>query len=259
VLVVNYFGLRQGLSIKEKMPIGIELIEDHTHDPWSRWARESRADWGFSSLRKTLPLGCGGVLWSPAGHSVPSEASVSAERHVAALEKLAAMMLKKQYLKGFPAEKEVFLRLQDSGEKNIARGKVSGMPEWAKVLMPMFPVESWRKKRFQNYLKIRRALKDVQWLEVLRPQTNGDGCPFACILKFDTRERRDLVLKRLAGKCVYAAVLWPLEESRLPGVRAEDRDFSRRMLAVHCDMRYSGSDMDRVASLIRRAGANLSE
>ena len=95
---VNFFGL----GIKPPfgfVPDWVEIIEDHTHDPWSVWAYESTANWCVASLRKTLPLGNGGVLWSPAGHPLPSASPVTPERHTAALEKfLAAMLLKKRYL-----------------------------------------------------------------------------------------------------------------------------------------------------------------
>jgi hypothetical protein len=40
------------------------LVEDHSHDPFSPWAVGSSADYAFCSLRKTLPVPDGGLLWS---------------------------------------------------------------------------------------------------------------------------------------------------------------------------------------------------
>ena len=256
LMVVNYFGLRIKPSLSAKMPGKVELIEDHTHDPFSGWARESLANWCFASLRKTLPLGSGGILWSPARLPLPPASSVSLERHVASLEKNAAMLLKTLYLEGYPVEKDVFRRLQLSGEDHIASGAVSGMPEWEKILIAMFPADLWRKQRHLNYLKFLKALKGTSWLRVLKPGPGTDACPFMCILKFDIKERRDFICEHLISARIYPAILWPLEGVNLPGVRAEEKDFSRRMLAIHCDMRYSEDDMEKVASLIKQAGTD---
>src|ERR1039458_5638988 len=76
VLAVNYFGVRSGdqwSAWRESTP-SVALIEDHTHDPQSLWARSSRADFAFASLRKTLPLPDGAIAWSPRELSLPEAA-----------------------------------------------------------------------------------------------------------------------------------------------------------------------------------------
>ena len=62
---VNYFGMRDFRSNKN---IPIPVIEDHSHDLLGHWALYSDADWCIASLRKTLPLPEGGMMWSPKGH-----------------------------------------------------------------------------------------------------------------------------------------------------------------------------------------------
>jgi len=114
----------------------------------------------------------------------------------------------------------------------------------------MFPVDSWRKRRYLNYKTMIEALENEPRVSVLKPYTNTDPCPFMCILKFDNKELRDYVLKNLIFERIYPAILWPLEDSILPGVKSDDRDFSRRMLGIHCDMRYSKNDMEKVANYI---------
>jgi hypothetical protein len=253
ILWVDFFGL----DIKPpagRIPDWVEIVEDHTHDPWSAWACESGADWCVASLRKTLPLGSGGVLWSPIGHPLPSVSAVTPERCTAALEKLAAMLLKAQYLLGHPIEKSIFRSLQLSSEQHIASGPVSGMPEWADALLSSFPVAHWRDRRRQNHRTLTESLSDALWLTVLQPQSCTDTCPFAGILLFDTSGRRECVREKLITARVYPAILWPLEETVVSGVREEDVDFSRRMLAIHCDMRYSRSDMQKVAALVLEFG-----
>lgn len=256
LLRVNYFGLFARPEFQH-VPDWVEIIEDHTHDPWSPWARESRASWCVASLRKTLPLGSGGVVWSPIGQSLPDALPVTPERHTAALEKLAAMLLKAEYLSGQPIEKRVFRDLQLAGEKGIASGGASGIPSWGEALLPTFPITDWRECRRRNHRVLTGAMVTIPWVRVLQPQSGWDTCPFAGILLFDAAWRRDLVREQLIAGGVYPAVLWSLEEPILRGVPAADIDFSRRMLAIHCDMRYTTADMGRVASLIQKIGTSL--
>ncbi|MCK4783073.1 MAG: hypothetical protein KAV87_04930 [Desulfobacteraceae bacterium] len=142
ILIVNFFGLR----VKKQRPQyecqHVEIIEDHTHDPWSTWAWSSNADWCVVSLRKTLPVSDGGVLWSPVGQRLPPVRDVTAERRTASSYKLAAMLLKKLYLEGAPVSKEAYRRLAHFGEQHIASGEASGMAEWTPALLPTFPISA---------------------------------------------------------------------------------------------------------------------
>ena len=73
---VNYFGLR---SMRSNRVIKVPVVEDHTHDLIGAWACSSDADWCIASLRKTLPLAEGGMLWSPQGYRLknkPAESSL---------------------------------------------------------------------------------------------------------------------------------------------------------------------------------------
>ena len=69
VLRVNYFGFR-ACRRSEYLPVAA-VIEDHTHDLIGDWSRNSTADWCIASLRKTLPIPEGGILWSPKGLKLP--------------------------------------------------------------------------------------------------------------------------------------------------------------------------------------------
>ena len=50
ILVVNYFGLFSSSRFAGRVPDGVEVVEDHTHDPWSPWAREEHR-----SVRVRIP------------------------------------------------------------------------------------------------------------------------------------------------------------------------------------------------------------
>jgi hypothetical protein len=254
ILLVNFFGLRSAVHL-EKVPPGVEIIEDHTHDLWSGWASSSRADWCVGSLRKLLPLPDGGVLWSPKGHRVPpNPGTATAAVKSASLHRLAAMSLKSLYLGGAPIDKGLFRGLAVEGEMQMADPEVSGITEWSEQLLHTLPVGPWRNVRRLNFAKLMSALEDIPWLRVLRPDPAADdACPLALIVVCDTPERRERVRAALIHVSVYPAVLWPLT----PGA-FNDPDFhlSQRLLALHCDMRYSTADLQRVADLVRVAGSD---
>ncbi len=254
ILRVNFFGLRTLASAKPLQAAGFEVIDDHTHDPWSDSARNSDADWCIASLRKTLPIPDGGVLWSPIGHVLPTAEAVTTERSLASLEKLAGMLLKSLYLAQHHIGKDVFRRLALSGEEHIASGDISGMPDWTRSLLGIFPVEDWRSCRQVNHQTLRGSLADLDWLQVLSAPTDSH-CPFSGIVLFDTPARRRYVRQNLIEAKVYPAVLWPLDAPVVAGIPPEFVGVSERMLSIHCDMRYGESDMLRVAELIRKFGA----
>jgi hypothetical protein len=99
VLAVNFFGVRDALSWQhwQKRNDNIFLIEDHTHDPFSTWARQSRSHYAIASLRKTLPLPDGAIVWSPQHLPLPLPAPAPS---LGAAQKLTAMLMKQAYLEG---------------------------------------------------------------------------------------------------------------------------------------------------------------
>src|ERR671922_295368 len=99
------------------------VVEDHSHDPFSPWALGSEASYAFSSLRKTLPIPDGGILWSPRGLDLPPQPRGSADGSEL---KLAAMLVKGRYLaEGGDGLKKRFRRLQLEGEEALARAPVA--------------------------------------------------------------------------------------------------------------------------------------
>ncbi len=249
--VVNYFGLRSAPPFPESY--GAELVEDHTHDPWSHWASNSNADYCIASLRKALPIPDGAVLWSPRERELPPTPAVTPTRQAASAQKLAAMLLKHLYLEGQRVNKQAFRDLARQGESNIASGEVSGISPFSAALLSTFPITSWRNRRRLNQQRLCARLAPAPWATVLSP--DGDGsCPFSGIIVFDTAARAQHVRQRLIGLGVYPAVLWSLDNPVLPAIPDADRELWPRLMSVHCDMRYSNDDMDRVAELIVQLG-----
>ncbi|NEX64032.1 hypothetical protein [Noviherbaspirillum galbum] len=258
LLAVNFFGLRAALALPPSLQSRLELIEDHTHDPWSPWAAASTADWCVASLRKTLPLPDGGMLWSPGGHALPAAPVSSPQRDAGSQRRLAAMLLKAMYLDGAVVEKAVFRQLYLEAEQALDEAGTSAMTAWAQALNRVMPVASMRPWRRRNWDRLAAAVEsmagaaDTPAVRVLRPD-DAQACPLGCQLVFDTPSLRDAIRERLNRERIYTAVLWPLDTPVLPGVPARHRRLGKTMLSIHCDNRYGEADMERVADALGNA------
>jgi hypothetical protein len=225
---------------------GTTVIEDHSHDPVSPLAARSRAAYAFASLRKTLPLPDGGVVWSPQGRATPTEIGPTEAHAATVLLRLEAMALKLAYLRGAAISKSAFRELFAAGEAAIRNGEPSGISTYARTSLGGFPTARWRRARARNLRTFRAALgprPDVRLLDV----------PFAAILLLDRADRRERARAALIEAAIYPAVLWPLDPPAVHGVPPEHVDLSDRMLAIHVDQRYTTRDIERVAKGVRAA------
>jgi hypothetical protein len=242
MIAVNYFGLR--FEPLQHPGSGIEVIEDHTHDPWSPWAFASNADYCVASLRKTLPVPDGAVLWSPRGHELPEPLPITTAHRTATHDKLAGMVLKSALLK------QHFRNLSARGERCIATTRPSGMSEFTASVIQTFPIGEWRERRRSSHQRLSEGLSHINDIEIL-PSRDNRTVPFSAVLHCKSTAHREHLQLGLIARDVYPAMLWPLEEPVLEGIPDADRDLSRRLLSIHCDLRYTSTDMDTVAQIIQ--------
>jgi len=252
VFVVNVFGMKAMADYADIFQLGIPVIEDHSHDPWSQWAMESRADYILVSYRKTLPIPGGGAFWSNTGSLLPVE-PFETDRTTAEIgEKLEAMLLKTIYLAGGISDKNKYLALYTQAKKRLdelARADKydkKAISAIARVMLSVFPWRVWRSKREENYQYLRQQLgqqKDMIILERNKIET----CPFMLTLLFASRHKRDVVNQRLIERSIYPAIIWPLNRENCEWAGETSIELSGRMLCIHCDGRYSSEDMDKVA------------
>lgn len=246
VLAVNYFGVRDGATWEgwEGRYPGVVLIEDHTHDPVSRWAAESKAGYAFASLRKTMPVSDGAILWSPQGRALPGVPAYGGE--LGGVLKTAAMYLKSEYLAGQEEDaemKRVYRFLFAEGEKRYFPGSGLGISPWSlRMLGDGFPAE-WRRKREENVRRFIAGLEGWSEGEALFTEWPAGHCPFNGVVLCRTAEERDRLRTKLIGARVYPAVHWEVEASEL----------SARILTIPLDHRYGREDVDRVLSVMKTA------
>ena len=236
VITVSYFGEPPVLPSTPAT-----LIVDVTHDPVAPWLDRARADYVFASLHKTLPLPDGGMLWSGNGHPLPDPVPPT-EVHLATVSRiLGAMCLKAAYLAGAPVAKERYLSLYAAGDAGLRSTAVSGISEYSREALRILPAEELRRCRIANGAELAAGLSALPGV-VVHHRT------FGVILEFDSPERREAVRQGLVARNIYPAVLWDL---RPEDAAPHQVDFSRRMLHLHTDVRWSGDDMRRVAAVLR--------
>jgi hypothetical protein len=244
---VNYFGIRSGEGWQAwRDRTECVLVEDHAHDPASEWATASRADYAFSSLRKTLPVPDGAILWSPRGRELPEQPAGGA---YGSELKLAAMLLKGEYLGGGDDKlKERFRRLQLDGEARLAESPVAGAsPATREALVRGVPLP-WRARRGENAASLIASLHGWDAAEPLFSEWPADAAPLGAVFVFESGAERDRVRELLREGGVYCPVHWA-------DAAASDSDRVRRLaeqiLTIPADWRYSAADMARIASLVR--------
>lgn len=237
---VNYFGTRDSRSNKD---IPVPVIEDHTHDLLGHWALYSDADWCIASLRKTLPVPEGGMVWSPKELSVESlEFSVSSEEIAA--ERWEGMEMKAQYLRGEAVEKEAFRKKYLETEDWFDVAEPTAIDARTREFLGQFDINSWQGAKRRNW----ELLRSLVNAKCLLPE--DDSCtPFSFVVMADSHQERERLRKQLIERAVYPAVLWNVPDT----VSREVKDFSERMLSIHCDGRYTEDDMRQLAVIINEA------
>jgi hypothetical protein len=247
VIAVNYFGAREdGDWERHRSAAGFTLIEDHSHDPFSPWAVGSRAEYAFCSVRKTLPVPDGGILWSPQDRDLPPQPRGAAEGSEL---KLAAMLLKGRYLDGGGDNlKERFRRLQVEGEEQLARAPIAAASPAAREAVIGGAPLPWRVRRSDNAVHLLGALSELRIAEPVFDEWPAGAAPLGVVLLFESETVRDRTREALREAGVYCPVHWPTA-SGPPRVR----DLSARVLTIPTDWRYSAADMERVASILLEA------
>jgi hypothetical protein len=248
VLAVNYFGVRSGgpwRDWRESSP-AVGLVEDHSHDPQSLWARSSTADFAFASLRKTLPIPDGAVAWSPRHFPLPEAASGGTDEGSSL--KLAAMMYKNRYLDSgemLPSLKEAFLRLQKRGEQLLLEPSSEAISHWSESVVCRGAPMLWRSQRERNVRSLLALAPSVARGKALFLAWPCGHCPFNAIYLFEDEAARDRVRSRLIADQVYTPVHWPLGN-------ASDRsvDLSKRILTIPVDFRCDDDQIQRIAALL---------
>lgn len=253
VVAVNFFGARAGKAWRQwqSKRDDIILIEDHTHDPFSSWAKNSSADYAFVSLRKTLPLPDGAILWSPRGRDLPAAISPQSR---GAQEKLDGMIYKMAYLAGGNALKERFRELQIRGEDSLEHETNAAASKYTKAALKSIAAEKLSKLRKRNVLLFLESIEREArgpWAPLFTSWPKG-ATPFNPILVCETPAIRDALQKYLIGENIYPAIHWRQEDGGLSSGGPEAVALGKRIITIPVDFRCSIEDIDRIVKIMKR-------
>ena len=239
---MNYFGMR---DLRSEKDIPVPVIEDHTHDLRGGWAFNSDADWCIASLRKSLPLPEGGMMWSPKGYRMNLNVKLLEDNKEIADIRWEAMRMKSDYLTGKTVEKEMFRRKYVETEDWFDHAGPSLIDERSRKYLNQFDVNAWQGAKKRNWRMLHSLISDK--IKILQPE--DENCTmFSLILLAESKEQRDEIRRKLIERAVYPAILWQMPETT-SGV---GQDFSHRMLSIHCDGRYSEDDIRQLAEVVNQ-------
>ena len=246
VLAVNYFGVRGdgGWARWRRSHPELLLVEDHSHDPHSRWARRSIADYAFASLRKTFAVSDGAILWSPRGAQLPGAPSES--RANGSDLKLAAMVLKHDYLAGGEVDREAYRALQIRGERDLLASSPSAITPWSSHIVERGLPTIWRDHRRRNVRALIRLVAGAVTIRPLFTSWPRGHCPFNLVLLFASEPSRDACRAHLIEQRIYPPVHW----AQPPDASQRARDLASVILTIPADQRYGSSDMRSVAAAL---------
>lgn len=250
VLAVNYFGVREGnlwtdWRLKNKHSY---LIEDHSHDPFSTWAKKSTADYAFASVRKTFSVPDGGILWSPQARPLPDEPTDG--NWLGSSLKLASMILKKDYLEGSTRNNRLlrsnYRELQIKGERILQYSGEKAISPWSLFIIEAgYPVQ-WRHKRERNVSTLYHLIGGLKNVEPLFTSWPSGNCPFNAILLFPSELIRNRFQKCLIEKNIYVTIHWKQGSASTPF----SFDLCNRIITVPVDQRYNSEEINKIAKSI---------
>ncbi|WP_250007735.1 hypothetical protein [Actinoplanes sp. M2I2] len=251
VLAQNLFGREDGAGWRGWIDAhpDVTVLEDHSHDPFSPWARSSTAPYAVASLRKTLPVPDGAVLWSPRGLDVPAPAGPGNEGSDL---KLTAMLLKAAWLDGRPVAKDTFRTLQQRGEQALL-GSDAPPGAFTSAVLPLLDIAGLRAA----------ATGNVRALESLLPGVSAGArgpagaAPFRVQLFCADQVSRDELLAHLARHGIFAPVHWRQDRHGFSSGDDEAADRAERILTLPVDHRCGPAEISRMAGVLSAFGARV--
>ncbi|OUL35999.1 hypothetical protein BV372_08860 [Nostoc sp. T09] len=250
VLAVNLFGIRQGKLWQDwqSQHQDIILIEDHSHDPFSAWAQESKAHYAIASLRKTLPIPNGGMIWSPQKMSLPQ--AICAESS-ASYKKLTAMLLKQAYLGGANISKHIYRQLEIESEIELETDFNYAVSIFTSQILRSLNISEFRQKREINvkYFLNSSLIKNSPYWQPLFTSWPSGSVAFNSIIVCQSQEIRDALRNYLIAQNIFPAIHW----QQTPEHSSKDPlaiDLSNRILTIPTDQRYCLDDIAYISEKI---------
>ena len=252
VLAVNLFGIRTQKAWLDwqQHQKKVTLIEDHSHDPFSAWARGSTADYAMASLRKTLPIPDGAMIWSPKNYGLPTS-SASESNEVG--KRLTAMLLKRAYLSGGAVSKKVYRRLEVESQNDLDDISKDMISVFSASILKSLDIEDFRRRRMDNirhFVMLWLRDRHPDWTPLFTEWDTGT-VPFNSIIVCRNQDIRDSLRNHLLSYNIFPAIHWRQPHEGLSSGDQCAIALASKVLTIPCDQRYSPIDITRVFESIQ--------
>ncbi len=257
VLAVNLFGIKSAQVWQDwfQKNRDVIVVEDHSHDPFSTWALQSKADYAMASLRKTLPIPDGAIIWSGKNLSLPKAFKSESD---GAYKRLSAMLLKRAYLNGGNVSKNTYRQLEIESQDSLDDVENDRISAFSANVLNSLDVKQFRERREANikhFLKLSSNFslseQDQNWQPLFSSWDSG-SVPFNSIIICRNREIRDSLRKYLIAKSIFPPIHWPQSHNGMTSNDWVAIDLSNRILTIPTDQRYSPDDVTRVVTIIKQ-------
>ena len=156
------------------------------------------------------------------------------------------MEMKTAYLRGEDVKKEDFRKILVETEEWFGTAEPIVMDERSMAFVQELDINAWMNVKKRNWRLLCQLVNTKA--QVLKPE--HESCTlFSFVLLLESSKKRDVVRKKLIDSSVYPAILWSVPES----ASDSSKDFSERMLSIHCDGRYSEEDIRQLAVILNEA------
>lgn len=226
---------------------GIGVLVDATHSIFTQGGISASAHYMAASLRKWLPVACGGVALKRDGDFAVSPAPLH-QQHLtlryAYLDQAAEMGrgdMKPAQDVFWDAElllREIY-EAQESDEASIET-------------VTHYPIQPMIKKRRENYAALLAAFPQSEMVQPVFRVLGAGDCPshFPIYCK-----NREALKEALEQRRIHATIYWPvppfIEIEHYPGAKW----IYDHIMALPCDHRYGPGDMERIAAALREITA----
>jgi hypothetical protein len=239
VMVNNYWGLKNTDIPNGERPI---IIEDHSHGWLSEGSLNSKADFCFASLRKTLPIPMGGIAWKPKA----SQSTISLSKseifdsytdtnpmNKAWNSIIGSMELKAKCSNA--SEKEHYLEQYMNGELMVR--SIYEIYQVSKEHTNF--INQYIYSDFNSFKKknVDYTLPCLLKCDAFKVVYDANKAPFGLLLAFKTEDTLNRLKSYLVSNQIYPALLWPKNDLTTTYTY---------LLNIHIDFRFDTKDLDYI-------------
>lgn len=241
VILNNFWGV-----FKYKIPKNKEqptFIEDHSHGWLSTNCLHSEADYCFASLRKTIPIPLGGILWKPNEVITKPKSLIADSKFYNNWDTIeSAMFIKKEALnstKNIEEEKNYYLSLINQSEKYLHNQyNIIQLKEKHKKTILSYINKDYNLYKKSNLTYILSKINKTSLFKIIEGKNETT---FGLNIVFNKEETFKNFKSFLIRKNIYPSELWPGNKLNSNWCY---------LLNIHIDYRYSKKDMDYIVTSI---------